>query len=271
MIPVVVVVLVGLATTLGIADGLGVATFVVVVYTAIFSAVAVLGWRPFAALPELDVALHIGAETRRSIQLPIRPVADIDVDACIDERVQATRATVSPPASANPYTGLDLMVERYDTALGRFNTELASYALELRQWLEGYEVRRWPNYSLVRARIAIENDGQSDADGVTLRLTLPDDVAAVKDEDDLAIAPPPKAPVFEQQSLGRMPIGPLHTVPTLALPKFNLPSAPSAVAGPELQTARGRSKRPLTAVITAAQLGQRQRFSVGHSVGFPSA
>ena len=227
--------LVGLATVLGIADGLGVATFVVVVYTAIFSAVAVLGWRPFAALPELDVALHMGVETIRSIQLPLRPVADIDIDACIDERVEAARATVNPPAPANPYTGLDPTVERYDIAVGRFNTELASYAVEIRQWLEAYEARRWPNYSLVRAQISITNDGQSVADGVTLRLLLPDDVAAVKNEDDLAIAPPPEAPVFVQQSLIRMPIAPLHTVvPTVALPKFSLPSAPTAVAGPEL-------------------------------------
>jgi hypothetical protein len=135
VIPVAVVALVGLATALGIADGLGVATFVVVVYTAIFSAVAVLGWRPFAALPELGVALHIGVETTESVQLPVRPVADIDVDACVDERVQAAQATVSPPAPAQLYAGLDPTVERYETALARFNTELASYAVELRQWL----------------------------------------------------------------------------------------------------------------------------------------
>ncbi len=240
VIPVAVVVLAGLATALGIADGLGVATFVVVVYTAIFSAVAVLGWRPFAALPELDVALHIGAETRRSVQLPAHPVADIDVDACVDERAQAARTTISPPAPAQLYAGLDPTVERYDTALARFNTELASYAVELRQWLEAYEVRRWPNYSLVRAQIAIQNDGQSVADGVTLRLTLPDGVAAVKDADDLSITPPPKTPKFERQSLIRMPITPLHTISTAALPKFSLPSAPSAVAGPEVLLDRGR-------------------------------
>ncbi len=132
------------------------------------------------------------------------------------------------------------MVERYDTAMARFHTELASYAVELRQWLEAYEIRRWPNYSLVRAQISIKNDGQSVAEGVTLRLTLPDGIAAVKDSDDLSITPPPETPAFEQQSLIRMPITPLHTIPTVELPKFSLPSAPSAVAGPEVLLDRSR-------------------------------
>jgi len=64
-VPLAVVLLASLATVLGLAYGLGVATFVVVVYTAIFSAVAVLGYRPFAALPDLDVALRVGVETTR--------------------------------------------------------------------------------------------------------------------------------------------------------------------------------------------------------------
>jgi hypothetical protein len=85
-----------------------------------------------------------------------------------------------------------------------------------------------------------ENDGQSVAEGVTLRLTLPDGAAAVKDEDDLSITPPPETPAFERQSLIRMPFTPLHTIPTVALPKFSLSSAPSAVAGPELLLDRGR-------------------------------
>ena len=240
VIPVTVLVLVGFATVLGVADGLGVATFVVVVYTAIFSAVAVLGWRPFAALPELSVALHIGVETTASVQLPVYPAADIDVEACINERVDAARATISSPASAHPYAGLDPTVERYDIALARFNTELASYAAELRQWLEAYDVRRWPNYSIIRGQIAIENDGQSVADGVTLRLILPDGLGTIEDEEDLWITPPPEAPRFEQQNLLRMPIVPLHRIPIAEFPKISLPSAPSAVAGPELILDKGR-------------------------------
>jgi hypothetical protein len=114
VVPLTVAGLAGLATALGLADGLDVATFVVVVYTAIFSAVAVLGWRPFAAMPELDVALYMGVETKQSVQLPQRSRAEIDIDACLNERIQAARATVPLLASAE----FDPMVEGYHTALG---------------------------------------------------------------------------------------------------------------------------------------------------------
>jgi hypothetical protein len=238
-VPLAVVLLASLATVLGLAYGLGVATFVVVVYTAIFSAVAVLGYRPFAALPDLDVALRVGVETTRSVQLPVRPMAEIDIEACIEERVAEARGTVTPAPTANPYTGLDPMRERYDRALARFNTDLAAYAAELRAWLEGYEARRWPSYSLVRAHVAIENNGQSVADGVTLRLTLPDGLAAVRDEDDLSIPPAPKPLRFEQRNLLDLSLDSVYTPPPLVLPKLSLPSAPSALMGPELLIDRG--------------------------------
>jgi hypothetical protein len=54
--------LVGLVVALGLGYNLTVATFVVVVYTAVLSGILVLGWRPFEALPTLEVGLWLKGE-----------------------------------------------------------------------------------------------------------------------------------------------------------------------------------------------------------------
>ncbi len=67
-VPTLAVLLVGLATLLGLAYGLAVATFVVVIYTALFAAIPVIGWKPFEALPELSVGLRVDGETLTAVK-----------------------------------------------------------------------------------------------------------------------------------------------------------------------------------------------------------
>jgi hypothetical protein len=235
VLPAALVVLVGLATGLGLAFGITIATFVVVVYSAIFSGVTFLGWKPFQARPELSIALRIGVETVTAVQLSSKPYASIDEEACVAHHLSIARGSVTPPPKTHPYLGLEIGLESYDTALARFNTELAEYAVELRGWLEAFESRRWPNYSLLRALVAITNRGESVARGVTLRLALPEGIVPITDEDQLSIAAPPSPPRFEQKNLALLNLETYRPIVSPAsLPKIKLPMAPSAISGPDL-------------------------------------
>lgn len=263
MLPVALVVLVGLAAGLGLAFGITIATFVVVVYSAIFSGVTFLGWKPFQARPELGVALQIGVETVTTVQLPSKPYAAIDEEACVAEQLGIARESITPAPEANPYTGIEIALEPYGNALGRFNTELATYAIELRQWLDAFESRRWPNFSLVRALVAITNRGESVARGVTLRLTLPEGVAAVSDEDELSLSAPPTPPRFEQRNRVFQGLPAYRTGPVAlpSLPKIKLPSPPSAISGPDFFRDRDQLTaqfRVETLTHGVTELSQRQ-------------
>src|SRR5438132_1546820 len=97
VIPVASLALVGLPTGIGVAFGIKDATFVLAAYGAAFSAFALLGWRPFRALPELNIALRVGQETLTTLSRSTdRAQAPIDVDACVRERLAAARESVPP-------------------------------------------------------------------------------------------------------------------------------------------------------------------------------
>jgi hypothetical protein len=200
--------LVGLVVALGISFGLDIATFVVVVYSAVFAAVAVLGWRPFQPRPELTVSFWINGEMHTSVERrPGHPKPTIDIEACVRDQIRRLRESVPPPDPAprpEPwYVSPSVLVpppESYDSALTRFNQELAVYTADLRRWLEHYEARRWPNYSLIVGRLAVHNGGRTVADRITLRLRLPMSVTPVKDEMAASMPPPPEPPEFKRMS-----------------------------------------------------------------------
>jgi hypothetical protein len=198
--------LVALAGALGAVYGLGVATFVVVVYGTLFSAFVAVGLQPFPARPELEVGFWKDGRITQLIQIePDEERRPIDAPACIRERTQAARATVTPkepPPQADPFRGLPVsMTEPYEHSLRRFESELGEYQAELTGWLEAYESRCWPNYSKVSTRIATRNYGETVAEGITLRVALPKGIVPLARTDKLSLDPPPDPPEFKRKSL----------------------------------------------------------------------
>jgi hypothetical protein len=198
--------LVAVAGALGAVYGLGVATFVVVVYGTLFSAFVAVGLQPFPARPELEVGFWKDGRMTQLIQ--IKPDGErhpIDVAACIRERIQAARATVTPkepPPRADPFRGVAVsMIEPYEHSLRRFENELRDYQAELAAWLEAYESRCWPSYSKISTRIATRNYGETVAEGITLRVALPKGIVPLARPDRLSLDPPPDPPEFKRKSI----------------------------------------------------------------------
>ena len=250
--------LVVLAVGLGVAFGLGVATLVVVVYGTTFSAILVIGWTPLQALPALEVGLWHAGELTVTFKREADLRAPIDIGACVRNAVAAVRSEVPPPprSESTPgmlgLTGLSQFAyqsplagkESREDAIERLNKELAAYEAALRQWLEGYASRRWASYSIIRAHVAIHNWGEYSADGITLRIVLPDRIVPMTSErlDMLKMSPPPEPPRYEERSLLDIPS--LH-MPRVAqdFPAWTSPTARArtAAAGPTYVMEHGRS------------------------------
>jgi hypothetical protein len=236
-VPVVAVLLVAVAVAFGLVYGIVVATLVVVIYGTVFSAIPVVGWKPFEALPEITVGLRVRGATvtdlERKSSGPQRP---IDIDACVARAVQAARATVParPVETRSPFDLLSVSAidfkESYDEALKRFTSELEEFEAELQRWLEAYDQRRWPVYSLVKFPVAIHNSGQSVADAITVNLRIPTGWTALKEADGLTLPRPPKPPKFEQRASYRSPLSDL-VLPTRAFPTF--PEQSEGIIGPD--------------------------------------
>jgi hypothetical protein len=248
--------LVIIVVALGVAFGLAVATFVVVVYTAVFSAIVMLGWRPFVALPSLEIGLwHKGELVSSYERRPDRPRAAIDIDTCVRNALAAVQAEIpAPPSPPQLSAALQLAAlsslsnlagtETRDQAIKRLNAELTEYEAALRQWLEDFSCRRWASYSLIRAKVAIHNGGDNVADGITLRIMLPDGIVPMIGEKlgALEMPRPPTPPRYEERSL-------LHFEPPLLppfgphLPALSTPTAraPTAAVGPTYLVEQGHA------------------------------
>jgi hypothetical protein len=194
-----------IALGLGLAFGLEVATLTVVVYGTVFAGVTMLGVTPLRALPALQVGFWVEGElvpsfTRQSD----RPRAPIDIDGCMQNALAAIRAEIPPPPP--PPSPLTLAVglgnleglsgigglESRDDAVKRLEIEIEEYATKQQQWLAAFESRRLANYSLISLDIAIHNGGESAADGIILRLHLPNGIVPMTAErlEKLDIDPP---------------------------------------------------------------------------------
>jgi hypothetical protein len=205
------VVLTVVAGTLGAIFGLAVATFAVVVYTAVFAAVTMLDVRPLRALPAFEVGLWVDGELRTSFTHSTdRPRAPIDIDACVQNDTKAIQQEIPPPplpqpawlASSLGYAGTLDFRETRDEAVERLQGELQTYIAELHKWLEAFDSRRRFAHQLIRRPVAIHNSGETAAEGVTLRLHLLDGLIPITPErmEKLNIGPPPDRPKYEQRS-----------------------------------------------------------------------
>ncbi len=199
------------AGVLGAMFGLAVATFAVVVYTAVFGAVAMLGVTPLRALPAFEVGLWVDGKLRSSFTHSTdRPRAPIDIDACVRNDAKAIHQEIpSPPPSQRPwpasgvrYTGRTDFRETRDEAAKRLQGELQTYTAELHKWLEAFDSRRPYAHQLIRRPVAIHNSGETAAEGVILRLHLPEGLIPMLPErmDKFTIGPPPDRPKYEQRS-----------------------------------------------------------------------
>lgn len=252
------IVLVVLAAGLGAGFGLGVATLVVVIYGTAFSAILVIGWTPLQALPALEVGLWRAGELVTTFNRVADLRAPIDIEACVRNAVAAVRSEIPLPPRPEPtpgmlgLTGLSQFAyrpplagkESRKDAIERLNKELAAYEEALRQWLEGFASRRWASYSIIRAHVAIHNRGEYSADGITLRIALPDRIVPMTSErlDMLEMPPPPEPPRYEERSLLDIPS--LH-MPRVAqdFPAWAPPTARArtAAAGPTYVMEHDRS------------------------------
>jgi hypothetical protein len=240
-VPVLTLLLIGLAVGLGLSYGIVVATLVVVIYGTVLSAILVLGWKPFEAHPDIAVGLRgQSATVTELVRQATGPQVPIDVAACVADASQKAQMTAPgrPPVSksatflSSAYTLGS--VESYDTALERFNGELRGFEEELGQWLEAYEARRWPTYSLIRFPVAIHNRGDSVAEAITLNLRIPQGWWRPKDLESLSVPAPPKPPNFEQKGLYFGDPSSLLTdlyTPPRTLPRF--PEQTDGITGPE--------------------------------------
>ncbi len=205
-----------IALGLGLALGLEVATLTVVVYGTVFAGVSMLGVTPLRALPALQVGFWVDGElvpsfTRQSD----RPRAPIDIDGCMRNALSAIRAEIpSPPPPPSPLTlavslgnigGLSGIggLESRDEAVARLEIEIEEYAIQQRQWLAAFESRRRASYSLISLALAIHNGGESAADGIILRLHMPNGIVPMTVErlEKLDIDPPPQPPRYKQRSV----------------------------------------------------------------------
>lgn len=207
------VVLVAAVVAIGELINLAAATFVVVLYTAVFGAATMLGLKPLEALPLLEVGIWRDGELVTSYtRAPDRDRPPIDIDACLRNALRAVRGQIPapppPPSTAAllRLPGLEGLgdfasLESREQAVERLESELTKYERSLREWLNDFESRRWPNYAIVRAQVAIRNRGENVADDITLRIILPDGLTPADDAlGELVLAPPPLAPKYEQRS-----------------------------------------------------------------------
>ena len=143
------------AGALGAMFGLAIATFIVVVYTAVFAAVTMLGVTPLRALPAFEVGLWVDGELRSSFTHSTdRSRAPIDIDTCVQNDINVIRQTIPPPSpSQRPALGpttFTVVTETQDEAVERVQLELQTYEVELRQWLEAFNSRRPYTHQLIR-------------------------------------------------------------------------------------------------------------------------
>ncbi len=241
-------VLIALVAILSASVSLGAATFALVAYGTVFAAVTMLGVKPLEPLPSLEVGLwDEGALVPAYTRKLDRPRAPIDIDACVRNAAQPVRNEIPPELSGLEQVALvggllSAIQENQNQAIERVRRELSEFESTLRKWLERYAARRWANYALIEQAVAIHNRGETRADGVILRITLPDDIQPTTRErlEALKMPPPPRAPKYEERSLTGW--SPTWNPESLALPQV-FPtvrtSAPSS--GPEFVDDHGRT------------------------------
>jgi hypothetical protein len=155
-------------------------------------------WRPLKARPALSLTLYHDGVSRSEIILERETVVrPIDRRAIVDALSEHSRETVEPrPETVRIRT--DLMGERYDDALARFNRELEDWSRETGAWLLRYESLRWPSASYVEAWVRLANDGNAPAEDVLIEVEFSADFLRAQERP--AIDPPPEPPRFYRRA-----------------------------------------------------------------------